>query len=854
MLTQEEQIYQGWMDECLCAGASALERKEYFFEKATKLLEESGDLPDSISRCSWVVRRSSGQEIHYLDGFSLSEESHRNSVTDDLQSPNVLRLFYCDFVSSLNIRALTKETFERSWNNLKSIYNQIALGKITSLNEAHPLVELARAIRTQLTVALRNQSKPEIRLILLTNQSNKHKIPAREESENVIFVYDVWDIGRLMGTETHDVVVDFSKYGGIPCLKADLGENVDIYDSYLAVFPGEAIAECYEAYREKLLEQNVRVYLQNKGKVNKGMRDTLLHNPFVFFVYNNGLAITADNLVLNEDGTRILALHNMQVVNGGQTMASIHNTWSNDGNRLRGVSVQAKLTIVSKAIEDALVPDISRYSNTQNAVKATDLDSNANVQRWYEDQSRRIIAPDGSYWYYERVRGQYQNAQLNLTTARKKFFKEQYPALRKIDKKDLARAMMAYELYPHLVAKGGEKTFSGAEDIMGFGRMVELLWQQSEYYFSDNLYRQSIAKVILFIETNKIAAQYCSKYSTFKASLRGYMVAMLVVRLELDCRSLNLNMIWERQEVGAVIRKMLISTAEKLSEVIEESGQLHRLQEWLKTEPAWVKIKENAHHIAIEYPTQNGASPILNKNPEYLRDQLKTTVDFGKLTENQRKVFYHYPVGFWLELQEWNNSSRQFNATQCALLEKRLTGHKPPSETNCVKLLDCVKIAHMCGWKSSVEIAGSSDSVLYVQGNPIDYFLMEKSTKVLLVEAACDGSWVYPSLSQIESKYGITVDVSENAPKLGDVRVLNLNDGRRVMLCYTRKTSSSVFFMPILSACMQHVRTHVVEPDDKVVVPIMNTDNEERNEREKKQIQRLIRENLEGRTVILLEA
>ena len=59
--------------------------------------------------------------------------------------------------------------------------------------------------------------------------------------------------------------------------------------------------------------------------------------------------------------------------------------------------------------------------------------------------------------------------------------------------------------------------------------------------------------------------------------------------------------------------------------------------------------------------------------------------------------------------------------------------------------------------------------------------------------------------------------------------------------------------MHSLLRAAQHVRTHVVEPDDKVVVSIMRSENEEDDERRRKQIQRLIKENLEGRTVVMVE-
>lgn len=854
MITLQEQIYSGWRDEWRSVGASSLDRKEYFFEKARKILEESGDLPDGLSPCPWIVRRNTGQEIHYLDGYSISEESLA-PVADAYQSSNVLRLVFCDFVDSETISALSKEIFNRAWNNLKSIYNQIVSRQISAdnLNAGHPLEGFARAIRSHLTVAINNQTKAEIRLILLTNQSSKHQIPPREETDKVTFVFEVWDISRLMGAKTHDLVVDFSKYGGIPCLKADLGSNVDIYNSYLAVFPGEVLAECYQEYREKLLEQNVRVYLQNKGKVNRGIRETLLNNPFVFFVYNNGLAITADDIVLSEDGSRIISLRNMQVVNGGQTMASIHNSWLNDGNKLKGVSVQAKLTVVNKVLGKTMVPDISRYSNTQNAVKATDLDSNGNVQRWFEMQSRKMIAPDGKYWYYERVRGQYQNAQLNLTPASKRQFREQYPAARMIDKKELARAMMVYELCPHLVARGGEKTFSGTRDAMGFGRLSELLWQQSEYYFSEEFYRQCIAKIILFVETDKIILKYCSKFSTYKASLRGYLESLLLLRMEKDGKSLNLNYIWDNQDVGQDIRRMLASVAMALSDIIEQSGQLHRVQEWLKTEAAWDSVKEKLGEVKVSYPPSSLNGPVLNVCPEYLKSRIQMVNDLGRITEDQRAVYVRYPVEFWKELYSWDAADLHFTNQQKGLVWSRIQTRKPLSDSNSKKLLKIVSQARACGWRASRDMEVKNDAAMYREGNAVEYFLSGTTAKALIVESSCDGMWLHPSLDGVKRRCPAAADIDFGGHDIGDVQVINLGDGRRLMLCYTRKTKESVSYWPLLSACLQSVRTNMMESSEEIVVPVFSNRVPVLTEYERKLVQDIIREELESIKVTIFK-
>ena len=118
---------------------------------------------------------------------------------------------------------------------------------------------------------------------------------------------DLWDIGRLHrnyleGREIEDLEIDLKQYdkGGLKCLAAH-GRGDEI-KTYLLAMPGELIADLYGQYGERLLEQNVRTFLQFRGKVNKGIRNTLVNEPEMFFSYNNGISATAEEVKLNRDG------------------------------------------------------------------------------------------------------------------------------------------------------------------------------------------------------------------------------------------------------------------------------------------------------------------------------------------------------------------------------------------------------------------------------------------------------------------------------------------------------------------------------------------------------------------------
>ena len=50
----------------------------------------------------------------------------------------------------------------------------------------------------------------------------------------------------------------------------------------------------------------------------------------MFLAFNNGISATADFIELDKSGGFIKSVKNLQIVNGGQTTASIYHTWKND--------------------------------------------------------------------------------------------------------------------------------------------------------------------------------------------------------------------------------------------------------------------------------------------------------------------------------------------------------------------------------------------------------------------------------------------------------------------------------------------------------------------------------------------
>lgn len=96
------------------------------------------------------------------------------------------------------------------------------------------------------------------------------------------------------------IEIDFQeKYNlTVPCIENSASEK---YSVYLAIISGELLAALYDEYRDRLLEKNVRSFLQVKGAVNKGIRDTLRDEPEMFLAYNNGISVTAEGVEIVRD-------------------------------------------------------------------------------------------------------------------------------------------------------------------------------------------------------------------------------------------------------------------------------------------------------------------------------------------------------------------------------------------------------------------------------------------------------------------------------------------------------------------------------------------------------------------------
>ena len=497
------------------------------------------------------------------------------------------------FVSILNQKVppvtISKNDVDTAIKRLKGFLEQSCKGLYKSLEEASPAYDLAQWIYKH-----KNQLS-NFRLFVFTDGLVTTQLKESAVVGERIFSINVWDIRRLYrcvtsGKKREAIEIDFEAQFGkaIPCLRVP--EANSDYDCCMLIIPGEILRNLYADYGSRLLERNVRSFLQARGKVNKGIRKTIIEEPERFLAYNNGISATAESVRFVDNGHAISSIKDLQIVNGGQTTASIYQTARKDKADLSKVYVQAKLTIVkSDQIDiDEIVPLISRYANSQNKVNEADFSANEPFHIQIEEFSRTIwaSATDGSqrqtHWFYERARGQYLEAKNKETTpARKRIFEETYPKPQVFTKTDLAKFQHTFEQLPHFVSRGAQKNF--AEFTARWTDKKDVAVLDSDYF------KHLIAKAILFKTTEKIVQQ--QKFGGYRANIVTYTLSYLSASAP---HHIDLDYIWKHQSLSIALQEIIKKVSVKVYEAIvaPPEGKSKNVTEWCKQLDCWNKVKD----------------------------------------------------------------------------------------------------------------------------------------------------------------------------------------------------------------------------------------------------------------------
>jgi len=576
-----------------------MDLEAYYAEFMQEIYARSGaqsDFSETVftdKLCDFLVDQAILEDYTSI-GFRKTSKGIRVDAANLNEETEVLTLLVTDFRFSNDMESLTKSDTNKNFKRAEKFFRESLDRKYyESLEESSPAYELAREIfenKSQIT---------RVNFALLSNANLSKRVSDFDEQEAGPYrsTYTVWDISRLHRLETsgmgrEQVVVDFEEItrGGIRCLAASTNGNA--FESYLFVLPGDFVAGLYDQYGERLLEQNVRTFLQFRGKVNKGIRNTIKNEPEMFFAYNNGLTATAEHIETNSRRSRIVSAKNFQIVNGGQTIASIFTSKRKLESDLSNVRVQVKLSVIPPEAIETIVPRISEYANTQNKVSAADFFSNHPFHLRIEELSRRLWAPSPegglreTHWFYERARGQFANAQANLTPAKKKEFLSLNPRHQMFTKTDLAKFDHSAKMLPQIVSRGAQKNFAL------FASKIGSEWDRDDAKINELYFQRLIAKALLFryLDRNIMKQNW---YGGYKANIVTYSVAKLVHMLSSKGRHLDLSKIWLIQKLSPALEMQLMTIAENVNSDIQNPPEMYsNVTEWCKRDLCWERIAE----------------------------------------------------------------------------------------------------------------------------------------------------------------------------------------------------------------------------------------------------------------------
>jgi len=426
----------------------------------------------------------------------------------------------------------------------------------------------------------------QVRVFVLTDLVAKSKSFKTRDIGGKAVRLEVMDIERLYrhwseGKPRDELVVDFTEVSGaaIPCVFIP-GENDD-YDYALTAIPGEALRLLYEKFGARLLEANVRSFLSVKAKgVNAGIQGTLRTSPGRFMAYNNGIVIVADEMRFEKtaDGSPGIAwIKGLQIVNGGQTTASIYFAKrKHPATDLSKVRVPAKIIVMREpdpTKEEALVSDISRFANSQNAVSQSDLSANKPFHVEVEKLSLTVYCPDGvGRWFYERAAGSY-NTLLSRdggTPAKLKALKDAIPPARRITKTDLAKYLNAWDKKPDMVSLGLQKNFDRFMSALAPATGGEPAVP------SVNDYKEMIAKAKLFRDAHKLIRPM---FQAFQGNVTVYTISLLSAKLG---DQIDLNRIWTKQAVSPELIQQIGIWAKEVNDVLHRTASGRMISEWAK--------------------------------------------------------------------------------------------------------------------------------------------------------------------------------------------------------------------------------------------------------------------------------
>jgi hypothetical protein len=691
--------------------------EQIFTQFAVDLLIEAGETENV--RIAYDEKGLGTRSQHKINAYSISENYE------------TLDLFITIYKGNDEPVRVAKDEVDKAIIRITNFFKKaIEKEYVNEIDESSQIFDFAHTLNESQEL---KDNLVRINAIIITDGLYNGTLPVDQSIFDFPIYYRVIDINYLfnIAEKSHiPIEINFDENGyEVPCLISP--SDNDEYQSYLAIVPGKLLASVYEKYGARLLEQNVRSFLQFSGKINKGIRNTILKEPHMFLAFNNGIAATAEDLVIKPsesgNGYLIKKINDLQIVNGGQTTASIYHTFKKDRADLAGVFVQMKLTVIkNRGNFSEIVSKISEYANTQNKVSTSDLSANNPIFIELEKLSRLIFAPHKAgivgqtRWFFERSRGQYKNERQRegRTKAKLRAFDRQNPRKQLITKEDIAKYVNTYSeviksnkvvIGPNIVVRGNQKNHKAFID---YNMPSEI----------DNIYYEDIiAKTILFRTAEKLYGIKPNAIGDLRFITVPYSISYLVNSLK---NPIDLYKIWKEQEIseemGFFLRELMI----KVEEFIKNNAPGSLYGEWAKKEECWNALKQSG----ITYDVSSIENELIDLTaPPARRRMNKDQIDFME-HEYQFEKIKNVDAATWKTIKEWGQETTCLNLAQLDRIHiylQKNSNTTPISREEALNLLEIIEIISA----KAPELFKQSEETEQVKSD--DDLLIERASKMI---------------------------------------------------------------------------------------------------------------------------
>jgi hypothetical protein len=589
------------------AALNSTDPNEEFITKSVSLLEEIAEFPDPM--------------IHYFGSRGKRNRQMQFNAFGFDEADGSICLLISDFNNSEIPASLTNTQIDSLYARMQNFIEEANEGRISDYcDDSDPTIDIARQIKKLIGKSSFESSVLKFKFFIVTNlvlsarvkSIQKEALLGRPVELNLWYLERFFDLYKSSNSEAIEIKVSDFGIDGIQCLKANM-TDCDEYDAYLAIVPGKFLADIYLKHGSRLLQGNVRAFLSLKNAVNKGIRRTIIGDPKKFFTYNNGIATISESIELSPNGTSILSLKGLQIINGGQTTASMASAViKKDNELLDNIFVPMKLTVLKsgKSTDETdeaekdrkyneMIRKISECANSQTKVTPADFYSNHKFHTMMEtlSLSAKNFAPPANgepfptVWFYERSRGKWEQEQMKLSQAQRDKYVKKYPKSQVIKKEQLSKCMIIMQGFPYLACDISSKMMNH------IAPSIDSICENSIELINDYFFKKSVVSIIVFNAVEKLVGkQPWYPKGGNRAQIVPYTIAKILSSISGN-KSIDYDLIWK----GQCLYSSFVHEVERVSLMthkflIDSDGVIVR--EYARNKETWIKYRSKAYELS----------------------------------------------------------------------------------------------------------------------------------------------------------------------------------------------------------------------------------------------------------------